>query len=145
MKHIELLSAKAVKAEHIITAIILLMCSGCFLSYAGPYDNNSDGEQTRSKRINVYSLTQNYWDTQHGDTLGGIAYQLLPNNPAKHAALMQDIVRLNPESFIAGDPDKLLPGKRLWMPGYMKQADSKIDPATTTIESFSWGNIKRSK
>jgi len=101
--------------------------------------------QTTSKRIEVYSLSQNYWDVQHGDTLSSIAHHLLPNNPAKREALQQDILHLNPSAFIAGQPEKLLAGKRLWLPGYMKQADSKVDPAATTVEVYSWGNIKRPK
>ena len=101
--------------------------------------------QTESKRIEVYSLSQNYWDVQQGDTLSSIAHHLLPNNPSKRKALQQDILQLNPNAFIAGQPEKLLAGKRLWLPGYMKQADSKVDPATTTVEVYSWGNIKRPK
>lgn len=101
--------------------------------------------QTKSKRIEVYSLSQNYWDVQYGDTLSSIAHHLLPNNPSKRQALQQDILHLNPDAFIAGQPEKLQAGKRLWLPGYMKQADSKADPATMTVETYSWGNIKRPK
>jgi Tfp pilus assembly protein FimV len=104
---------------------------------------HADTASVKSKRIEVYSLSQNYWDTQYGDTLGNIVLQLLPNNPAKHENLKLDIVELNPEAFIGGSRDKLLAGKRLRLPGYMKQADSTIDPATTTVEQYSWGNIKR--
>jgi len=50
---------------------------------------------------------------------------------------------LNPNAFIGGDPAQLLADKRLWLPGYMKQADSTVDPATTVVERYSWGNIKR--
>jgi Tfp pilus assembly protein FimV len=109
------------------------------------YDNNYDAIPTQSKRIEVYSLSQNYWDTQRGDTLGEIVLHLLPNNPSKHEALKQDIVHLNPQAFIGGDASRLLAGKRLWLPGYLKQADTRVDPATTRVESYSWGNIKRSK
>jgi len=101
--------------------------------------------QQKSKRIEVYSLSQNYWDVRDGDTLSSIAHHLLPNNPAKREALQQDILHLNPHAFSNGLPEKLLAGKRLWLPGYMKQADSKVDPATTTVETYSWGNIKRPK
>ena len=101
--------------------------------------------ENQSKRIEVYSLSQNYWDTRSGDTLGEIARHLLPNNPTKRATLEQDILHLNPQAFINGDPARLLAGKRLWLPGYMKQADSKADPRTTTVEKFSWGNIKRQR
>jgi hypothetical protein len=116
--------------------IILFICCGFITAHA-------DAEQTASRRIEVYSLSQNYWDTQDGDTLGSIVLHLLPNNPAKHEALKQDIVQLNPEAFIGGDPDKLLANRRLWLPGYMKQADTKADPDSTVVERYSWGNIKR--
>ena len=112
------------------------LCSAVTPAHAG---------QSKSKRIEVYSLSQNYWDVRSGDTLSSIAHHLLPNNPAKREALQQDILHLNPRAFIAGQPEKLLAGKRLWLPGYMKQADSKADPATTTVEVYSWGNIKRLK
>ncbi len=100
---------------------------------------------TESRRIEVYSLSQNYWDTRYGDTLGEIVIHLLPNNPSKRAALAQDIVHLNPRAFINGDSSQLLADKRLQMPGYMTQADTRADPAVTTVESYSWGNIKRYK
>ena len=112
---------------------------------ADTYDNNPEAKLTNSKRIEVYSLSQNYWDVQYGDTLGTIAHHLLPNNPLKREALQQDILHLNPDAFTGGQPEKLLAGKRLWLPGYVKQADSRANPATTTVESYSWGNIKRPK
>ncbi len=112
---------------------------------ADTYDNNPEAKLTNSKRIEVYSLSQNYWDVQYGDTLGTIAHHLLPNNPLKREALQQDILHLNPDAFTGGQPEKLLAGKRLWLPGYVKQADSRVNPATTTVESYSWGNIKRPK
>jgi len=127
------------------TTIILLLCSAMTSLHATPYGNNTDAGREKSKRIEVYSLSQNYWDVQHGDTLSSIVHHLLPNNPLKRDALQQDILHLNPGVFINGDPEKLLAGKRLWLPGYMKQADSKVDPATMTIETYSWGNIKRPK
>ena len=128
-----------------ILAITLLMCSVFIAANADTYNNNPEAKQTNSKRIEVYSLSQNYWDTQYGDTLGEIALHLLPSNPAKHEALKQDIVHLNPHAFISGNPEKLLADKRLWLPGYMKQADSEVNPATMTVETYSWGNIKRPK
>ena len=119
--------------------ITLFICGAFVFSYA----NSTEAEPTKSKRIEVYSLSQNYWDTQYGDTLGEIVIHLLPNNPSKREDLKQDIVHLNPDAFISGNPEKLLANKRLWMPGYMKQADSRVDPATTIVETYSWGNIKR--
>ncbi len=112
-------------------------------SIAAAYDSNSAAARTESKRIEVYSLSQNYWVAQYGDTLSEIVQQLLPNNPAKHAALQKDIVRLNPDAFINADGAQLIANKRLWLPGYMKQADTRPDPETTIVETYSWGNIKR--
>ena len=125
-----------------IVSLFLIFIAPAAL-YAGNYDNSADASPTASKRIEVYALSQNYWDTQYGDTLGGIALHLLPNNPDKREALQQDILHLNPNAFIGGDPAQLLADKRLWLPGYMKQADSTVDPATTVVERYSWGNIKR--
>ena len=124
------------------------MCSGSItantiVAVAGTYNNNSEIKQTNSKRIEVYSLSQNYWDTQYGDTLGEITLHLLPNNPAKHEALKREIVHLNPHAFINDNPEKLLAKQRLWLPVYMKQPGSKVAPSTTTVETYSWGNIKR--
>ena len=107
--------------------------------------SNATAEQIQSKRIEVYSLSQNYWDTQYGDTLGEIVHHLLPYNPYKRETLKQDIVQLNPQAFLASNPNQLLANKRLWLPGYMKQADSKANPTTTLVEHYSWGNIKRQR
>ena len=119
------------------------LAANSIVAIADTYNNNPEAKQTHSKRIEVYSLSQNYWDTHYGDTLGEITLHLLPNNPARHKALKRDIVHLNPHAFINGNPEKLLANQRLWLPGYMKQPDSKVAPATTTVETYSWGNIKR--
>ena len=125
-------------------AAIIYICTGSLVySATQTHDNSTATQATESKRIEVYSLSQNYWDTQSGDTLSKIVLHLLPNNPSKHAILKQDIVLLNPHAFIGANPERLLAGKRLWLPVYMKQADTKTNPATTTVEQFSWGNIKR--
>ena len=98
-----------------------------------------------SKRIEVYPLSQHYWDSQAGQTLGEIALSLLPHNPRMQQNLMRDIVKLNPDAFINDDPDHLLANKRLWLPNHLTQADSKVNPSHHSVESFSWGNIKRPK
>ncbi len=126
-----------------IKLMLLYLCGVLFSSYALAYDTSSETRQSASKRIEVYALSQNYWDTRAGDSLSLIVQHLLPNNPGKRAALMQDILALNPAAFINGDINRMLADTRLWLPGYMKQADSKADPATTIVERYSWGNIKR--
>lgn len=121
--------------------MLTLVICGVVMFYA----NSVEAQQQKSRRIEVYALSQNYWDTKYGDTLDEIVMQLLPNNPTKREALKQDIIQLNPDAFINNDPAQLLANKRLWMPGYMKQADSRVDPETTIVERYSWGNIKRPK
>jgi len=119
-------------------ALVLICCNLAAVSHAGEHGQSA-------KRIEVYALTQNVWEIQPGDTLSEIAAQLLPNNPVKWASLQQDILLLNPDVFINADPKKMIAGKVLRLPGYMKQADSKTDPKTTIVETYSWGNIKRQK
>jgi len=131
------------------TATLLIfsgfLAANSIVAIADTYNNNSEIKQTNSKRIEVYSLSQNHWDTQYGDTLSEITLHLLPNNSARHEALKREIVHLNPHAFINDNPEKLLAKQRLWLPGYMKQPDSKVNPSTTIVETYSWGNIKRPK
>jgi len=98
-----------------------------------------------SLRIEVYSISQQYWDVIDGETLSGIAAKLLPNNPHMQQKLMDDIIRLNPDSFIGGDKNRLLSNVRIWLPSHMKRADSKVDKTKYDVKSFTWGNIKRLK
>ncbi len=128
-----------------VTAVLTLLSCCALYSTPAISDEINATEQLQPKRIEVYSLSQHYWDVQFGDTLGEIAHHLLPHNPVKRQTLQQDILHLNPGAFIAGNPARLIAGKRLWLPGHMRQADSKPNPATTTVETYSWGNIKRKK
>lgn len=98
-----------------------------------------------SKRVEVYPLSQHYWDTKRGETLSGIAAQLLPNNPAMQIKLMNSIISQNPNAFHNNDPDEMRANIRLWLPNRLTQTDSKVDPKQTQVKSFSWGNIKRPK
>ncbi|PCI04762.1 MAG: hypothetical protein COB77_07625 [Gammaproteobacteria bacterium] len=136
MKHKKIRNHLPVLPLRAITIIAIFICSGYITSSAAT-------EQAQSKRIEVYSLSQNYWDTRYGDTLGNIVHHLLPNNPSKREALQHDIVLLNPDAFIEGDAERLRANKRLALPGYMQQADTRVNPATTIVERYSWGNIKR--
>ena len=117
----------------LITALALSLLFGAFA-------------HAESKRVEVYSLSQQYWDVQVGDTLGEIADALLPANREKQAALMQDIVQLNPDAFINGDPNRVLANHRLWLPNTIQTPVSdNTSPASseTTVERFSWGSVKR--
>ena len=116
-----------------LTSLIL-----CALAFSAP-------TFAESKRIEVYALSQHYWDIQSGETLSGIAEQLLPNNPAMQQKLILDLISQNPDAFQDNNPDHMLANKRLWLPNRLAETDSKADPQRTRIESFSWGNIKRPK
>ena len=96
-----------------------------------------------STRIEVYPLSQHYWDTQPGETLSQISAQLLPNNPGMQHKLMNDIINQNPGAFQDNDADYMLANTRLWLPNHLAQTDSKVNPERTRVESFSWGNVKR--
>ncbi|MCK4704794.1 MAG: hypothetical protein KAT90_04905 [Gammaproteobacteria bacterium] len=98
-----------------------------------------------SKRVEVYSLSQNYWDTQAGETLGEIAAQLLPHNFNLQQKLMNDIVSQNPDAFQNNDPNYMLANTRLWLPNNLPQIGSQANPKRTEVETYSWGNIKRPK
>ena len=96
-----------------------------------------------SKRIEVYPLSQHYWDTKAGDTLGGIVSTLLPKTHYLHETLAREIVALNPEAFPEGDPERMLADKRLWLPNAIKPPSDQSDFSGYTIKHFQWGSIKR--
>lgn len=96
-----------------------------------------------SKRIIVYPLSQNYVDTQPGDSLSSIAARLLPNNPQLQQNLMAEILKLNPDAFINHDPDRLLANIRLWLPNQRDNAVRDTNPNHYRVQHFSWGSIKR--
>ena len=98
-----------------------------------------------SQRIEVYPVTQQYWDVSSGDTLSMIAEELLPNNPGMQMRLMNDLLRLNPQAFINNNKDLVIAGTRLWLSGKMTQRDSKVDKKSYNVKTFSWGNIKTPK
>lgn len=113
----------------------------CFLFLLSSY-NHAWSESTR---VEVYQVSQQYWDVSTGDTLSGIAIKLLPNNPRMQLRLMDDIVRLNPKAFIDNNKDLVLANTRLWLPGNMTRPDSTVNKKDYEVRTFSWGNIKTPK
>ena len=101
---------------------------------------------SESKRVEVYQLSQHYWDVQQGDTLSGIVLQLLPGDLDRQHQLMQQILENNPAAFINGDINRVLAGARLWLPGHWQPAAS-TEPGNGNynIERYRWGYIKRPK
>lgn len=126
-----------IKQKHIVTALIL---SATF--YTGM------GMQVRAstpKRIEVYAISQNYWDVVAGETLGDIVKQLLPDNPQKRKMLLKEIVQLNPDAFSQSNPDNLKANIRLWLPNNAPVRGSVVDKSRYETQSFSWGQVHRVK
>jgi hypothetical protein len=94
-----------------------------------------------SKRVYVYPMTQHYWDVQPGETMADIAAMLLPDSGVHRQKLINEIVRLNPDAFINGNPDRLQSNQRLWLPNTVTRP---VSNRNTEIRQFNWGYIKRS-
>jgi len=99
----------------------------------------------KSVRVEVYPISQQYWDVAQGETLSGIAAKLLPNNPDMQQTLMDAIFRMNPKAFVNNDKHQLLSKTRIWLPSQMKRADSVVDKKKYDVKTFSWGNVKKPK
>ncbi len=96
-----------------------------------------------STRIEVYPLSQNYWDIKTGDTLGEIVNTLIPDNPYLQEKLVHDILSLNPDVFPGGNPNHMLANRRLWLPNAVKQPGDETNASDFIIETFQWGSIKK--
>ena len=96
-----------------------------------------------SRRIEVYPLSQNYWDVSSGETLSEIVNRLMPDNPYLQEKLIQDILALNPDVFPGGDPGRMLANKRLWLPNAVKPPHHSSHTSGYTIESYQWGSIRK--
>ena len=97
------------------------------------------------QRIEVYPQTQAYIDVIAGDTLGEIAQRLWPGMPKHQRRLQHEIVELNPQAFIDGDPNRLKKNVRLWLPGYANALQQRRSRNPTQRQEFSWGSIKRTR
>lgn len=98
-----------------------------------------------SRRIHVYPVTQAYYDVKPGDTLGEITQKIMPNIASMHNQLMSDIVQLNPNAFINGDPNQLKSHVRLWLPNNTAGLDDRVNTNKFTIKDYSWGYTRTPK
>ena len=98
-----------------------------------------------SKRIEVYSISQNFWDVRQGDSLSGIVLQLIPENKSKRKKLFNEILKLNPHAFIQNNPDNLKTNVRLWLPNGSAVRNIPDKSKKYDIKSFDWGQVYRVK
>jgi len=96
---------------------------------------------SQSKRVEVYSISQSYWDVSPGETLGDIVKQLLPDNPGLREKLLNQIVKLNPDAFSLSNPDNLKANVRLWLPNNAPAMRQIKNKALFTVKSYSWGQV----
>ena len=99
--------------------------------------------QAESKKVQVFENSQQYWDVKQGQSLSEICQQLKTGGSSK-LACQQQILSSNPDAFINKNPDRLIAGKRLWLPGSY-QSVSKLSSKKYNIQKFSWGEIKTPK
>ena len=115
----------------------LILCALCATLCTSAYAD--------SKRVQVYELTQTFVDVLPGDTLGEIAATLIPYNHTLQQRLMDDIMRMNPDAFPQGEARRLLSGSRLFLPNSLQPAMHGEAAGDFSVETFSWGSIKRQK
>ena len=99
----------------------------------------------QSKRVEVYSISQNFWDVTPGETLGNIVKQLLPDNPGLRNKFQAEIVALNPNAFSKSNPDNLKANVRLWLPNNASAMQQVKDKNKYEVKSFSWGQVYKPK
>jgi len=129
-----------------LAGTLVLICTCHAMVSADSGASNSGGSNLGgSKRIEVYTISQSFWDVTPGETLGEIVIQLLPDNPAMRDQLKHDILQLNPNAFSQSNPDNLKANVRLWLPDNAPARQSNIDKNRYDVESFSWGQIYRPK
>jgi len=124
------------KQTNLLTALFAAIFMG-FLSVQATAD--------QSKRIEVYSINQNFWDVSPGETLGDIVKHLLPDNPHLREKLQAQIVKLNPLAFNQGNPDKLKANARLWLPNNAPALSRVKSKEKYEVRSFSWGQAYKPK
>ena len=100
--------------------------------------------QAASKKVDVYETAQQFHDVKTGETLGEICQQLVASSRHQQAECLQRLVMDNPDAFINQSADRLLAGKRLWLPGSYRPV-SRVDNKNYRVRQFSWGQIKTPK
>ncbi|MDH5391931.1 MAG: hypothetical protein OEY11_01970 [Gammaproteobacteria bacterium] len=100
--------------------------------------------QAESKRVIVYENTQQSWQVRSGQSLSLICQQLRPGNTHSQHTCQQQILKKNPAAFVNKNPNRLLAGKRLWLPGSY-QSGSQRESTQFQVQHFSWGSIKTAR
>lgn len=116
--------------------LLTIIFSGLFISHSFA---------SQSKRVEVYSISQNYWDVIPGETLGVIVKQLLPDNPGLRNKLLKQIIELNPDAFSQSNPDNLKANVRLWLPNNAPAMRQIKNKKLFTVKSYNWGQVYKPK
>lgn len=116
-----------------------------FLSIILPCVVYSQSPASQAKRIEVYSISQNFWDVAPGETLGDIVKHLLPDNAGLREKLLYQIVELNPDAFSQSNPDNLKANIRLWLPNNAPAMQQVKDKNKYKVKSFSWGQSYKAR
>ncbi|VAW67017.1 hypothetical protein MNBD_GAMMA08-1363 [hydrothermal vent metagenome] len=98
-----------------------------------------------SNRVQVYAISQSYWDVTPGETLGDIVKQLLPDNMGLRKKLQSKIIELNPNAFSRSNPDNLKANVRLWLPNNAPAMQQVKNKKKYDVKSFSWGQMYKPK
>lgn len=134
---------RAVVLRYLVPGTVYLLLLPLSSATLASTDINKAGSTGEAKRIEVYPLSQNFYDVAAGETLQQIVLQLLPDRPAQREHLMQEIVQLNPTAFIRQNPNRLKAGVRLWLPNNPPRPAPQPHTRNRHIESFSWGKVIR--
>lgn len=97
-----------------------------------------------SVNVKVYDKGQQFWDVKSGQSLSQICQALKAVSKTSRLACQQQILKKNPDAFINKNPNRLIVGKRLWLPGSYR-AVSQLKNDQYHIKNFSWGSVKTPK
>jgi len=131
--------------KYLLPGLITILQFMTLQAMASETGSNPPANHPPSKRIEVYNISQNYWDVSPGDTLSNIVMQLLPYNSVMRKKLSSEIIKLNPHAFVQNQENSLKANVRLWLPNHISTANKSVDKDRYNIKSFSWGQINTPK
>ncbi len=121
------------KLRNCLDAVALVVACGASLAAAQPAAWVTDP-------VARQSIEQGYWIVRPGDGLRAIARRFFPGDRARANALRDELIRLNPQAFLRGDPNAVIVGARIALPPELgaaaapsRAAEPSRDPAPPPI------------